>query len=290
HFAHAYGFEDPNYDGGVLEYSANGGASWNDAGTLFDYNGYDGTIPAGNPLAGRSAFLSDSHGYISSRLNLNSLAGQSVRFRWRMGLNNGVYDWGWWLDDVRIYTCMSCTNTFYRDFDGDGYGNPSDSTQACTQPAGYVTNNTDCDDSNPAVNPGVTEIPNNGIDDDCNAATPVLSASGSGNNYPIPFFRASLSLNVNASSLGTSTFNYYYTRNRLYFVSTSITGISVSGGAATITGSGKVNNVSGYIFTATITDGAADAMGLEIRKSDGTPYYSATSKNLTSGNFTVVGN
>ena len=34
-FNHAYGFEDDSfgaYDGGVLEYSTNGGASWTDAG------------------------------------------------------------------------------------------------------------------------------------------------------------------------------------------------------------------------------------------------------------------
>ncbi|MBI5675430.1 MAG: DUF4214 domain-containing protein [Nitrospirae bacterium] len=105
-FAHAYGFEGINNDGGVLEYSTNGGVSWFDAGSLFDYNGYDGAIAAGaNPLAGRSAFLADSHGYISSRLSLASLSGQNVRFRWRMGLNSTVYDWGWWLDDVQIYTC-----------------------------------------------------------------------------------------------------------------------------------------------------------------------------------------
>ncbi|MBI5195312.1 MAG: putative metal-binding motif-containing protein, partial [Nitrospirae bacterium] len=180
--------------------------------------------------------------------------------------------------------------TWYADGDSDGYGYlNSSSTQACNAPAGYVANNTDCDDSNPAVNPGVTEISNNGIDDDCNPATPVITASGSGNNYPVTLFRASLSLNVNASSLGTSTFSYYYTRARLYLVSTSITGISVTGGVATITGAGKVNNVTGYTFTATITDSSTDKMGLEIRKSDGTLYYSATSKNLSSGNFTVIG-
>lgn len=190
---------------------------------------------------------------------------------------------------------LECPNqTWYADTDGDGYSNGSMIIQ-CTRPTGYkvvselIATSGDCNDSNGLVNPSVTEIPNNGIDDDCNPATPVLSVSGSGNNYPVPLFRASLTLNVNASSLGISSFSYYYTRARLYFVSTSITGISVTGGVATITGSGKVNNVTGYIFTVTITDGSTDKMGLEVRKSDGTLYYSAASNNLTSGNFTVTG-
>ena len=62
--------------------------------------------------------------------------------------------------------------TFYEDADGDGYGNPQLVTTACSQTSGYVTNNTDCDDTNAAVNPGATEIKKNGIDDDCNASTP----------------------------------------------------------------------------------------------------------------------
>ncbi|MFZ5912453.1 MAG: M4 family metallopeptidase [Chloroflexota bacterium] len=110
HFHHAYGFEDNGvytYDGGILEYSLNNGATWLDASSLFYDNGYNGEIETGhgNPLAGRDAFVADSHGYISSRLYLNSLTGQSIRFRWRMGLDDTTYDWGWWLDDVRIYTC-----------------------------------------------------------------------------------------------------------------------------------------------------------------------------------------
>jgi len=57
-------------------------------------------------------------------------------------------------------------STFYRDADGDGYGIASDSTQACSAPAGYVTNNTDCNDGNGAVRPGATEVCNE-VDDDC---------------------------------------------------------------------------------------------------------------------------
>lgn len=56
--------------------------------------------------------------------------------------------------------------TYYRDLDGDGFGNPLVTQIACAQPTGYVLNNTDCNDSNAAVYPGVTEACN-GIDDDC---------------------------------------------------------------------------------------------------------------------------
>lgn len=57
--------------------------------------------------------------------------------------------------------------TYYLDADEDGYGSPTKTTQACSLPSGYVTNNTDCKDTNDAINPGATEVCN-GVDDDCN--------------------------------------------------------------------------------------------------------------------------
>lgn len=42
---------------------------------------------------------------------------------------------------------------FYRDADADGYGNPLSRVMVCTQPAGYVFNNTDCNDSDPKEHP-----------------------------------------------------------------------------------------------------------------------------------------
>lgn len=57
--------------------------------------------------------------------------------------------------------------TWYRDADGDGFGKAADFVQACNQPQGYVQTLGDCDDSNPAVHPGATEICGDGLDNDC---------------------------------------------------------------------------------------------------------------------------
>jgi hypothetical protein len=109
-FNHSYGFEG-SFDGGVLEYSTGNGSTWNDAGPLITNNGYNGTLNTSttNPLAGRQAFVSESNGYISSRVDLSSLAGQNVRFRFRIGTDSSVDDYGWFIDDVRVYTCVSDT-------------------------------------------------------------------------------------------------------------------------------------------------------------------------------------
>jgi bacillolysin len=109
-FRHAYGFEDDSfgaYDGGVLEYSTDGGSTWADAGSLFTHGGYTGIISSdfANPLGGRSAFVRESNGYVSSRADLSSLVGQNVRFRFRIGTDEIFDDYGWFVDDIGIYSC-----------------------------------------------------------------------------------------------------------------------------------------------------------------------------------------
>ena len=110
-FNHAYGFDSASagsvmFDGGVVEYSTNSGGSWNDASSLFTHNGYNGTLASGsNPLSGRAAFGADSFGYTTSRLNLSTLAGQDVRFRFRIGTDGSVASYGWHIDDVTLFTC-----------------------------------------------------------------------------------------------------------------------------------------------------------------------------------------
>lgn len=45
------------------------------------------------------------------------------------------------------------TNIYYRDADGDGYGTGSSWISDCTAPTGYVSDWTDCDDSDADINP-----------------------------------------------------------------------------------------------------------------------------------------
>ncbi len=62
--------------------------------------------------------------------------------------------------------------TYFEDADHDGYGNPDVYIISFNQtpPAGYVNNNTDCDDTNHSMYPGADEICN-GLDDNCNSQT-----------------------------------------------------------------------------------------------------------------------
>ena len=55
---------------------------------------------------------------------------------------------------------------FYADADDDGHGDPEATALACRAPADHVEATGDCDDSDPAVHPGATEVCN-GQDDDC---------------------------------------------------------------------------------------------------------------------------
>lgn len=75
------------------------------------------------------------------------------------------------LDDNIDQNCDGADlKTWYADIDGDGYGNNASSTTANTQPSGYVADNTDCNDNNAGSYPGLSEILDDGIDQDCDGA------------------------------------------------------------------------------------------------------------------------
>jgi len=60
--------------------------------------------------------------------------------------------------------------TLFADNDADGFGNAADSIESCMSPSGYVTDDTDCDDTNADAYPGGVEVCD-GADNDCNSLT-----------------------------------------------------------------------------------------------------------------------
>ncbi len=62
------------------------------------------------------------------------------------------------------------TTVYYVDADGDGFGSNDPAlspVNACSRPDGYSTGHSDCDDTDPAINPRAPEVCN-AVDDDCN--------------------------------------------------------------------------------------------------------------------------
>jgi uncharacterized protein (TIGR02145 family) len=89
---------------------------------------------------------------------------------WYANTSNEVYRKG-----GRSVRCVA--EELYLDADGDGYGDP-DQMSAGYQPSGYVSDNTDCDDSDSSIYPGATEIAGDGIDQDCDGSDLAVSTCG----------------------------------------------------------------------------------------------------------------
>ena len=117
-FKHKYSFETgPDgkggpapvfFDGGVIEVSSDGGATWADIATLVD-PGYTHTIYAptpatpaeDNPLTGRLAYAGLLADWTPVTLDLGTkLAGKTVKIRFRLGSDGGTSDAGWDIDDL----------------------------------------------------------------------------------------------------------------------------------------------------------------------------------------------
>ncbi len=75
--------------------------------------------------------------------------------------------------------------TYYADNDGDDYGDDGSWVVDCVQPSGYVLDNTDCDDTNPNINPGAPEICGDGIDNNCDGVSEGTAANTSFQDNPL---------------------------------------------------------------------------------------------------------
>jgi hypothetical protein len=104
-FQHRYAFENLGWDGGVIEISTNGGASWTDIGA----GAYNGTTNAGttSPIgANRPAFVNRNAGwpnFVGASLNLGTTyANRQVQIRFRIGADETTGAPGWDIDDIAV--------------------------------------------------------------------------------------------------------------------------------------------------------------------------------------------
>jgi hypothetical protein len=67
--------------------------------------------------------------------------------------------------------------SWFRDADGDAFGNGTDAVLSCVQPLGYVTAAGDCDDASAAANPSASEACD-GLDNDCDAVVDDVARPG----------------------------------------------------------------------------------------------------------------
>ena len=103
--AHSFEYDGTRWDGGVIELSNNGGASWVDIGASASPT-YNGTLVnnSGNPLQNRPAYTATSAGWPNLQTVTVDLgttyAGQTVQIRFRAGSDGAVGAPGWDIDNV----------------------------------------------------------------------------------------------------------------------------------------------------------------------------------------------
>jgi len=107
------------------------------------------------------------------------------------------------IDDGLVLT------TFYRDKDGDGYGDRLATKKACVAPPGYVAVAGDCNHSNALVHPGAAEVAGNGVDDNCNGVVDEVTLAGSAPVSQPAAERAELSTILTVKALPNPTTTYF---------------------------------------------------------------------------------
>ncbi|MFN5619882.1 MAG: T9SS type A sorting domain-containing protein [Flavobacteriales bacterium] len=98
---------------------------------------------------------------------------------------SGTY-WAYVVNIYDGYECSSATDevvvtvlnasSYYADTDNDGFGNPNVYIESCNPVPGYVSNTSDCDDTDAAINPSAIEVCD-GVDNDCDFLIDELPAS-----------------------------------------------------------------------------------------------------------------
>jgi len=95
---------------------------------------------------------------------------------------------------AKAVTASFChIQTWFADTDGDGYGSLAVTTRSCTQPTGFVADNSDCDDSRATIHPGAPEICD-ALDNDCDGRVDEPDFEGLGDAAPLSDGRCGIEL------------------------------------------------------------------------------------------------
>lgn len=94
------------WDGGFIEISTNGGASYTQITSGLLTDPYEGPLGSGNPAAPAPAWCGDPQAYLKSVIDLAPFAGQTVQFRFRVTSDGSIARAeGWNIDNVLIRRC-----------------------------------------------------------------------------------------------------------------------------------------------------------------------------------------
>ena len=143
---------DPSWNSGGSGSHAGGAAGWNRADLL--NNGTMGWFNNSPPtLQGRVGVSPNTPTDVlicQFVVDRNANAGN---WSLTVGYNDGVAGSAVQFATASFSLAPTCTNVRYPDSDNDGFGSPNSPVFTCVELYRYVSNNTDCNDSNAAINP-----------------------------------------------------------------------------------------------------------------------------------------
>jgi cysteine-rich repeat protein len=137
---------EPFIDGGNVKVSVDGGAWQLVPGSAFSFNAYNGSLVLlpinDNPMQSEEAFTGADGGVTSgswgqSQVDLSGFAGpgQSLKLRFELGIDSCAGGIGWYVDDVRVFSCNPCGDLVLGEGEAcdDGNADPGDGCSASCQ-------------------------------------------------------------------------------------------------------------------------------------------------------------
>lgn len=152
-----------------------------------------------------------------------------------------------------------------------------DTTVTCTGVGTWTLTLTATDSANPPVSDSTTLVLK---------APPATTISVKGQGYVRP---PCTTYTVNVTKSGSKVSGMVRVRNRtgIYFRSTKIVSVTITGNTAKIVARGKWNNQVGYTATVTLVDGTPDKFGVKVKKG-ATTVLNAPLGSLIRGNNTIT--